>query len=71
MTEHYFEDPFVKLHYYKFGGGPLFMLCFHWFGMHGQLFKLLTTYLGHRYTFWGFDLFSQKKPGLKIKVFLS
>jgi hypothetical protein len=65
MTEHYFEDQFVKLHYYKFGSGPQHMLCFHGFGMHGKQFKLLDTHLGHQYTFWGFDLFFHKETRLK------
>lgn len=65
MTEHYFEDEFVKLHYYKFGSGPKHMLCFHGFGMHGKQFKLLTNQLGHQYTFWGFDLFFHKETRLK------
>lgn len=65
MTEHYFEDQFVKLHYYKFGSGPRHMLCFHGFGMHGKQFKLLEASLGHQYTFWGFDLFFHKETRLK------
>jgi len=65
MTEHYFEDSFVKLHYYKFGNGPKHMLCFHGFGMHGKQFKLLADQLGHQYTFWGFDLFFHKETQLK------
>lgn len=65
MTDHYFENSFVKLHYYKFGSGPRHMLCFHGFGMHGKQFKLLTAQLGERYTFWGFDLFFHKETQLK------
>lgn len=65
MTAHYFEDSFVKLHYYKFGHGPKHMLCFHGFGMHGKQFKLLEEQLGHEYTFWGFDLFFHKGTELK------
>lgn len=65
MTDHYFEHPFVKLHYYKFGTGPRHMLCFHGFGMHGKQFKLLTAQLGGQYTFWGFDLFFHKETQLK------
>lgn len=64
MTDHYFEHPFVKLHYYKFGTGPRHMLCFHGFGMHGKQFKLLTAQLGGQYTFWGFDLFFHKETRL-------
>ncbi|HKG05447.1 MAG TPA: alpha/beta hydrolase, partial [Pedobacter sp.] len=65
MTEHFFENQFVKLHYYKFGNGPKHMLCFHGFGMHGKQFKLLAAELGHQYTFWGFDLFFHKETLLK------
>lgn len=65
MTEHYFEDQFVKLHYYKFGNGPQHMLCFHGFGMHGRQFRLLADQLGHKYTFWGFDLFFHEATQLK------
>ncbi|WEK20734.1 MAG: alpha/beta hydrolase [Candidatus Pedobacter colombiensis] len=65
MIENYFENPFVKLHFYKFGTGAQHMLCFHGFGMHGQQFKLATDQLGHQYTFWGFDLFFHKETQLK------
>lgn len=60
MTDHYFENDFVKLHYYKFGSGPKHMLCFHGYGMHGKQFIALEPELGHKYTFWGFDLFFHK-----------
>ena len=60
MTNHYFENDFIKLHYYKFGTGPNHMLCFHGFGMHGKQFICLEASLGHKYTFWGFDLFFHK-----------
>ncbi len=36
------------------------MLCFHGFGMHGKQFTCLEATLGHKYTFWGFDLFFHK-----------
>lgn len=65
MTDHYFEDSFIKLHYYKFGNGPYHMLCFHGFGMHGKQFKVLEEKLGHKYTFWGFDLPFHKQTVLK------
>ena len=65
MTDHYFEDPFVKLHYYKFGAGPKHMLCFHGFGMHGKQFRVLEEKLGNKYTFWGFDLLFHKQTVLK------
>ena len=58
MTDHYFENALVKLHYYKFGNGPQIMLCFHGYGMHGKQFKILEgTALASKYTFYGFDLF--------------
>ncbi len=60
MTNQYFENDFVKLHYYKFGTGPKHMLCFHGFGMHGKQFISLEAGLGQKYTFWGFDLFFHK-----------
>lgn len=65
MTENYFENPFVKLHYYKFGTGTRHMLCFHGLGMHGKQFKLIANQLGHQYTFWSFDLFFHKETQLK------
>jgi len=64
MTDHYFENQLVKLHYYQFGNGPQAMLCFHGYGMHGKQFKLLETMLGERYTFYGFDLFFHKETKL-------
>lgn len=64
MTDHYFENKLVKLHYYRFGNGPRNMLCFHGYGMHGKQFKLLETALGSTYTFWGFDLFFHKETKL-------
>lgn len=65
MTDHYFENDFVKLHYYKFGNGSEHMLCFHGFGMHGKQFKLAEEKLGQKYTFWGFDLLFHKETVLK------
>lgn len=65
MTENYFENPFVKLHYYKFGTGTQHMLCFHGLGMHGKQFKQIANQLGHQYTFWSFDLFFHKETQLK------
>ncbi|RYE16941.1 MAG: alpha/beta hydrolase, partial [Sphingobacteriales bacterium] len=53
MTDHYFENDFVKLHYYKFGDGAQPMLCFHGFGMHGKQFTSLEPSLGKKYTFYG------------------
>ncbi len=65
MTDHYFENGLVNLHYYKFGSGPKHMLCFHGYGMHGKQFKILESNLGSTYTFWGFDLFFHKETKLK------
>jgi len=66
MTEHYFENALVKLHYYKFGSGTQNMLCFHGYGMHGKQFKLFEhESLGLKYTFYGFDLFFHKQTELK------
>jgi pimeloyl-ACP methyl ester carboxylesterase len=65
MTEHYFENELVNLHYYKFGNGPESMLCFHGYGMHGKQFKILEITLGTKYTFYGFDLFFHKETQLK------
>ncbi|HZY37074.1 MAG TPA: alpha/beta hydrolase, partial [Mucilaginibacter sp.] len=64
MTQHYFENEFANLHYYKFGAGPKAMLCFHGYGMHGKQFKLLEGSLGSKYTFYGFDLFFHKETKL-------
>jgi pimeloyl-ACP methyl ester carboxylesterase len=65
MTDHYFDNDLVNLHYYKFGSGPKNMLCFHGYGMHGKQFKLLESNLGETYTFYGFDLFFHKETKLK------
>jgi pimeloyl-ACP methyl ester carboxylesterase len=65
MTDHYFENDLVNLHYYKFGNGPYNMLCFHGYGMHGKQFKILESALGSKYTFYGFDLFFHKETKLK------
>jgi len=65
MTDHYFENDLVTLHYYKFGNGPKVMLGFHGYGMHGKQFKLLEPALGDAYTFIGFDLFFHKETKLK------
>jgi len=65
MTDHYFENSFIKLHYYKFGKGAEHMLCFHGFGMHGKQFRILEEKLGHKYTFWGFDLLFHKETSIK------
>jgi pimeloyl-ACP methyl ester carboxylesterase len=65
LTDHYFENDFITLHYYKFGDGAQPMLCFHGFGMHGKQFTLLEASLGKKYTFYGFDLFFHKQTKLK------
>ncbi|MCO5947020.1 alpha/beta fold hydrolase [Mucilaginibacter flavidus] len=65
MTDHYFENDLVTLHYYKFGNGPKIMLGFHGYGMHGKQFKILESTLGEKYTFIGFDLFFHKETKLK------
>lgn len=64
MTDHYFENELVVMHYYKFGNGPKDMLCFHGYGMHGKQFKVLEESLGEKYTFYGFDLFFHKETKL-------
>lgn len=65
MTDHYFDHTLAKIHYYKFGAGNESMLCFHGYGMHGKQFKVLEELLGHKYTFYGFDLFFHKETILK------
>ncbi len=66
MTDHYFENDLVNLHYYRFGKGPLAMLCFHGYGMHGKQFRLFESgVLASRYTFYGFDLFFHKETKIK------
>jgi len=65
MTEHYFENKLVRMHYYKFGNGSKKMLCFHGYGMHGKQFTVLEPNLGDQYTFYGFDLFFHKETKLK------
>ncbi|TCK80621.1 alpha/beta fold hydrolase [Albibacterium bauzanense] len=65
MTEHYFENKLVRMHYYQFGHGAKKMLCFHGYGMHGKQFTVLEPALGNQYTFYGFDLFFHKETKLK------
>lgn len=65
MTNHYFENQLVKMHYYQFGTGAKTMLCFHGFGMHGKQFRHLEELFGSEYTFYGFDLFFHKETKLK------
>lgn len=60
MTNHYFENKLVKMHYYQFGNGKKSMLCFHGYGMHGKQFRYLEELFGDEYTFYGFDLFFHK-----------
>ena len=64
MTNHYFENHLVKMHYYKFGNGSKSMLCFHGYGMHGKQFRHLEAEFGNEYTFYGFDLFFHKATKL-------
>jgi len=65
MTQHYFENDLVSLHYYKYGSGPKAMLGFHGYGMHGKQFKVLEPALGDKYTFYVFDLFFHKETKLR------
>lgn len=65
MTNHYFSNDLVDMHYYRFGRGPRTMFCFHGYGMHGRQFKVLEETLGKQYTFYGFDLFFHKKTVLR------
>src|SRR4051812_5093435 len=65
MTSHYFENAFIKLHYYKFGTGAQHMFCFPGFGMHGKQFISLEPAIGQKYAVWGFDLFFHKETVLK------
>ena len=65
MTNHYFSNDLVIMHYYRFGSGPKNMFCFHGYGMHGRQFKVLEETMGEQYTFYGFDLFFHQKTVLK------
>ncbi len=65
MTNHYFSNDLVVMHYYRFGNGPKTMFCFHGYGMHGRQFRVLEETMGDRYTFYGFDLFFHKKTVLR------
>lgn len=65
MTNHYFSNDLVEMHYYRFGTGPKNMFCFHGFGMHGRQFKVLEETMGDQYSFYGFDLFFHKKTILR------
>jgi len=64
MTDHYYENELVKMHYYQFGSGKKAMLCFHGYGMHGKQFRHLEALFGNDYTFYGFDLFFHKETKL-------
>lgn len=65
MTDHYFSNDLVVMHYYQFGSGPKRMFCFHGYGMHGRQFRVLEESMGDQYTFYGFDLFFHKETRLK------
>jgi len=65
MTNHYFSNDLVVMHYYRFGHGPKIMFCFHGYGMHGRQFAILAETLGDQYTFYGFDLFFHRATMLK------
>ncbi len=65
MTDHYFSNDLVVMHYYQFGSGPKSMFCFHGYGMHGRQFKILEESMGDQYTFYGFDLFFHKETMLR------
>lgn len=65
MTNHYFSNDLVDMHYYRFGKGPRTMFCFHGYGMHGRQFKVLEKTMGEQYTFFGFDLFFHEKTVLR------
>lgn len=65
MTNHYFSNDLVEMHYYRFGTGLKSMFCFHGYGMHGRQFKVLEETMGDQYTFYGFDLFFHKKTKLR------
>jgi len=65
MTNHYFSNDLVVMHYYRFGSGPKNMFCFHGYGMHGRQFKVLEETMGDQYTFYGFDLFFHKETVLR------
>lgn len=65
MTNHYFSNDLVVMHYYRFGSGPKNMFCFHGYGMHGRQFKVLEETMGDQYTFYGFDLFFHKDTILR------
>ncbi len=67
MTEHYFDHPAARIHFYKFGHGSRHMLGFHGYGMHGKQFKVLEEGLGSTFTFYGFDLFFHKQTRLSNK----
>lgn len=65
MTNHYFSNDLVVMHYYQFGSGPKSMFCFHGYGMHGRQFRVLEESMGDQYTFYGFDLFFHKETKLR------
>ena len=65
MTNHYFSNDLVDMHYYRFGKGPKIMFCFHGYGMHGRQFRVLEETMGEQHTFYGFDLFFHKKTVLR------
>lgn len=65
MTQHFFDHPLATINFYKFGTGVQKIICFHGYGMHGKQFKVLEPSLGHKYTFYGLDLFFHKETKLK------
>ncbi|TAF45247.1 MAG: alpha/beta hydrolase [Sphingobacteriales bacterium] len=53
----FFENNFVRLHYYQYGIGKQILIAFHGFGMRGNQFAKLEDALGNKYTIYSFDLF--------------
>jgi pimeloyl-ACP methyl ester carboxylesterase len=51
----------ATLHYSVYGTGPVPLLCFHGFGVSGQIFYELEEVLAKRYTIYNFDIFYHGK----------
>jgi hypothetical protein len=66
MTDHYFENDLVNLHYYKFGNGPNSDVVFSRVRDAWQAVQSFREPAWFKiYTFYGFDLFFHKETKLK------
>jgi pimeloyl-ACP methyl ester carboxylesterase len=52
----FFDYGAHRIHYYRWGHGPRFLLLFHGFGDTGEIFEYLSPFLGEDYTLLAWDL---------------